>query len=98
MAGVVETNFFDAKASNFSLPQGSLYTDIENVISRWSTGEAESPHAVPAEEFAKSVIGDIIGNKGNCGGKVWAVPFPFLMKWVVSLMPTFIMVNRPFLY
>jgi hypothetical protein len=92
MAGVVKSNF-DASVSDFSLPPGSYYTHIEKTISGWATGEAKKPEGVTAEEFAKSLIEDIVGDRGKKGGKIWTGSFSTVAKWAVSLIPTSIMVS-----
>ncbi|OKL58613.1 hypothetical protein UA08_06173 [Talaromyces atroroseus] len=89
MAGVVKSNFNNSVA-DFSLPPDSHYSRIEKNISRWATGEAQ-PEGVTAEEFAKSLIEDIVGERGKKGGKVWTGSFSTVTKWVVSLIPTSIM-------
>ncbi|KAK8004818.1 oxidoreductase [Apiospora arundinis] len=53
-----------------ALPPGSRYVSIEPTIAGWASGEL-TPKGMSADEFAASIVGDIVGTTAKAGGLVW---------------------------
>lgn len=84
MAGVITTHFHDNEPS-FELPEGSLYGPSEDVIAGWASGKSKPKGCTP-EQFAESLVGDVVGNGTN--SMIWKGPyaggFKFLAQWLPS--------------
>jgi short chain dehydrogenase len=89
MAGTVSTPF-DANEPSFVLPPTSRYAAIKDTIARWASGEA-GPKSCTPEEFAESVVEDIIG-KGK-GGQLWKGPNSGTVKLVSKWVPVSMLVR-----
>lgn len=86
MVGTVATPFH-ANEPDVVLPPSSRYAPIRDTINRWAKGEA-GPKGGSVDEFAKSVVEDIVGSgktpvvwKGANSGAV-----KFASRWVPSSM------------
>lgn len=84
MTGVVDSKFH-ANDSDFKLPPGSRYTSIEGIIATWASGEAK-PKGGSAEQFAESVVEDIVGS--GKGGVVYRGAHSGSVKFMVNWLPS----------
>ena len=89
LVGNVNTPFY-ANQPSLELPQNSYYLAVKSTIARWATGEA-SPKGTSADEFAESVMDDVVGVKK--GGVVWKGPNSFAVWFVTRCLPRFILVG-----
>ena len=89
LVGTIKTPFY-ANQPSFELPQSSRYLAIKSTIARWATGEA-SPKGSPPDEFAESIVDDVVGAKRD--GLVWKGPNSFAVWFVTRWLPQFILVS-----
>jgi len=81
MPGVINSEFH-VNDSGFDLPPNSRYAPIKDTIVSWASGEAK-PKGCPSQEFAESVVGDILGGTRAAVYKgPWAGTMKFLATWV----------------
>lgn len=89
MAGVIATNF-DANATNFHLPRDSYYYPIEDIMSKWASGELKGK-GCSAQEFAQSVVGDVEGKTNT--GYAWRGTNAALVRTLKTYAPNFVVVS-----
>lgn len=89
LGGLIETQFHSGDMQ-FKLRSDSLYAPIEEIIEGWANGKSK-PKGQPAEDFAASIAGDILG-EGN-GGMVWKGPNAGSAKWATKFFPASFMVS-----
>ncbi|KAJ4132373.1 hypothetical protein NW754_015188 [Fusarium falciforme] len=72
-------NHFDDNAP-LTLPAGSKYAPIEEIITGWSTG-ASKPKGIPSEQFAESIVDKIVRDSET--GVIWKGPYAgaFDLMW-----------------
>lgn len=87
MAGNVETKFWD-NGTEFSLPPRSLYAAIGSTIADAASGKQAGKQTTPAR-FAREIVEAV--DAGN-HGIVWKGALAGSVKWVVRLMPTWMVV------
>lgn len=95
MVGTVSTSFHDNEP-RVVLPAGSRYAAIRDVISQWATGQA-GPKGCSVEEFAESIVEDVLGAKGSgSGGLVWKGPNSAAVRILSRWCPSWLLVSYEF--
>jgi 1-acylglycerone phosphate reductase len=88
VTGAVQTNgqtYFE----DFSLPQDSLYKDIESTIAARARGE-DGVKRMPAKEYAEKVVANVLD---GAAGKVWLGMQVNVVKYGSTFAPQGIMVS-----
>jgi NAD(P)-dependent dehydrogenase (short-subunit alcohol dehydrogenase family) len=95
MVGTVTTSFHDNEP-RVVLPAGSRYAVIKDIISQWATGQA-GPKGCSVEEFAESIVEDVLGAKGSgSGGLVWKGPNSAAVRILARWCPSWLLVSSEF--
>ncbi|KAL2126653.1 hypothetical protein VTI74DRAFT_474 [Chaetomium olivicolor] len=87
MVGTVATPFH-TNEPDVVLPPSSRYTSIRDTINSWAKGEA-GPKGGSVEEFAKSIVEDIVGNGKNA--QVWKGANSGIVRFVSRWVPSSIL-------
>lgn len=92
MTGAVKTNTLDATGKSFSLPQNSIYKDIEETIAARARGEDGTPRMDPST-YAESVVSDVLKGKS---GQTWRGAYAGFGKVMRDWFPMWLIVGFPF--
>ncbi|KAM5377527.1 hypothetical protein ACJZ2D_004896 [Fusarium nematophilum] len=78
MIGRIDSHFDDN--APFTLPAGSKYAPIEEIITGWSTG-ALKPKGIPSDQFAESIVDKVV--RDGESGVIWKGPYAgtFDLMW-----------------
>ncbi|KAI0899100.1 oxidoreductase [Annulohypoxylon nitens] len=89
MVGAVETRLFD-NAPEHHLPPDSIYRPAEKEISDWATGRNMEGQESKREDFARSLVKDILG---GASGRVYCGNMSTMLRILASILPDFIIVS-----
>ncbi|KAL4875628.1 NAD(P)-binding protein [Aspergillus karnatakaensis] len=88
ITGSVVTNILSQ--GDVTLPGDSLYHKARDEISRRASGGDRPKNSMQPEEFARAVVGDVLGGKA---GAVWRGPLAGTVKVVTALTPGWVVDN-----
>ncbi|KAL9099662.1 MAG: hypothetical protein Q9187_009465, partial [Circinaria calcarea] len=84
LTGAVKTNGLNTTSKSFSLPQDSLYKEIEETIAARARGEDGTPRMDPSV-YAESVVSDVLKGKS---GQIWKGAYAGFAKIMRDWFPT----------
>lgn len=85
--GSVRSRFHANRSDPRMLPEGSLYTPIKKEAEQTMNGELYIPTAMPVEEWAKDVVGDLL-REGKPPAEVWRGRYAGETWWKYWFGPT----------
>ncbi|KAM7203157.1 oxidoreductase [Naviculisporaceae sp. PSN 640] len=84
VTGAVGTNLF-TNAPEHHLPEGSRYAAAENEIAARATGTDVGDNVMPADEYARSVVSDVLSGST---GRIFRGKMASMVRMVTTLFPT----------
>jgi len=100
MPGAVKSQWFQnnhSAGADWELPEGSRYVPIEETIRRTVDGRAQ-PKTMMADDFAESLVDDILGNTKPAGGVVYRAPMAGFLGMLGHHVPQAVTVSSDDLF
>lgn len=84
MVGEVATDFYTHSQAGFSLPDGSLYKQVERIIAKQSRGELQTNNET-AQSTAAKIVRDVSAGRS---GQIWHGGVAGTAKYASWLLPS----------